>query len=157
MDILYTLFYRVLLSQYKFNCKHPLLLNTTTVEYMAARTLLLATALGALAAPGHGQVGMCYVPGAENRTLYDFHLRNVHLNETLDFSQYRGKVVLVVNVATYWGHTYQYHGLNALQNEYSGDLQVVGVPCNQFHYVSILHIIYSCRLQCYVMNIQLSN
>ncbi|KAK3105840.1 hypothetical protein FSP39_006954 [Pinctada imbricata] len=61
---------------------------------MAGRTLLLASVLGAFLSPGVGSVGvgMCNVPSTETRTLYDFHLRNVHKNETIPFSQYKGKV-----------------------------------------------------------------
>ena len=41
------------------------------------------------------------------------------------------QVVLIVNVATYWGLTLQYTELNALHNKYD-DLVVLGFPCNQF-------------------------
>ena len=45
----------------------------------------------------------------------------------------RGKVVLVVNVASRCGLTPQYAGLEKLQQEFAGsDFTVVGFPCNQF-------------------------
>ena len=45
----------------------------------------------------------------------------------------KGKVTLVVNVASFCGLTPQYAGLQNLQERYgSGDFSVVGVPCNQF-------------------------
>ncbi len=51
----------------------------------------------------------------------------------LDLNQYKGKVVLVVNVASFCGYTKQYTGLQALQEKYGKDgLVVLGVPCNQF-------------------------
>ena len=44
-----------------------------------------------------------------------------------------GKVLLVVNVASYCGYTPQYEGLVALHHELEGGaFAVVGVPCNQF-------------------------
>jgi glutathione peroxidase len=51
----------------------------------------------------------------------------------MDLSQYQGKVVLLVNVATYCGNTPQYKPLEALYEKY-GDkgLVVVGVPANEF-------------------------
>lgn len=45
----------------------------------------------------------------------------------------RGKVTLVVNVASKCGLTPQYEQLEALQKQYGGDsFTVLGVPCNQF-------------------------
>jgi len=105
---------------------------------MADWRLALAAVLGVLS-PALGQMGKCQQPSSDNTTFYDFKLRNVHKNDTINFSDYRGKVVLLVNVATYWGHTYQYHSLNALQSTNS-DFHIIGVPCNQFHYVSICFV-----------------
>jgi glutathione peroxidase len=48
-------------------------------------------------------------------------------------AEYRGQVLLVVNVASRCGFTPQYTGLEALQRKYGGrGLQVLGFPCNQF-------------------------
>ena len=50
-----------------------------------------------------------------------------------DLSQYRGKAVLVVNVASRCGLTPQYEGLENLQKQYGErGFTVLGVPCNQF-------------------------
>jgi glutathione peroxidase len=50
-----------------------------------------------------------------------------------DLGQYRGKAVLVVNVASRCGLTPQYDGLQRLQDTYSErGFTVLGVPCNQF-------------------------
>lgn len=50
-----------------------------------------------------------------------------------DLARYRGRVLLVVNVASRCGLTPQYAGLEALYQEYAGrGLVVLGVPCNQF-------------------------
>jgi glutathione peroxidase len=50
-----------------------------------------------------------------------------------DLGQYRGKAVLVVNVASRCGSTPQYEGLQQLQDTYGErGFTVLGVPCNQF-------------------------
>ncbi|MGP4090860.1 glutathione peroxidase [Streptomyces sp. KR55] len=50
-----------------------------------------------------------------------------------DLSQYTGKAVLVVNVASKCGLTPQYAGLEKLQEQYAErGFTVLGVPCNQF-------------------------
>jgi glutathione peroxidase len=65
-------------------------------------------------------------------TLYDIPLRTL-AGEPTSLAEYRGKAVLLVNVASRCGLTPQYAGLERLQKEY-GDrgFTVVGVPCNQF-------------------------
>jgi len=51
----------------------------------------------------------------------------------IDLAQYKGKVVLFVNVATNCGYTKQYAGLQALYQKYEKDgLVVIGVPANEF-------------------------
>ena len=53
--------------------------------------------------------------------------------ETIDFADYRGKVLLVVNTASECGFTSQYEGLQQLHEAYSDrGLVVLGFPCNQF-------------------------
>ena len=51
----------------------------------------------------------------------------------LDLEQFKGKVTLVVNVASRCGLTPQYAGLEQLQEQFSdAGFTVLGVPCNQF-------------------------
>ncbi|MFI9723119.1 glutathione peroxidase [Streptomyces sp. NPDC052396] len=50
-----------------------------------------------------------------------------------DLAQYRGKAVLIVNVASKCGLTPQYAALEQLHERYAGrGFTVLGVPCNQF-------------------------
>jgi glutathione peroxidase len=50
-----------------------------------------------------------------------------------DFNRFRGKVVMVVNVASNCGLTPQYSGLEALYEKFRDrGFEILGVPCNQF-------------------------
>lgn len=65
-------------------------------------------------------------------SLYDIPLRTLSGADT-SLAEYKGKVVLLVNVASKCGLTPQYEGLEQLQKQYaSRGFTVLGVPCNQF-------------------------
>lgn len=64
--------------------------------------------------------------------LYDIQLKDIQDKET-SLKAYKGKVVLLVNVASKCGYTPQYKGLEALYKKYKDQgLVVVGVPSNDF-------------------------
>ncbi len=65
-------------------------------------------------------------------TIYDFEARKMD-GQTVPLSQYRGKVLLVVNTASACGMTPQFGGLQELHRSYGDQgLVVLGFPCNQF-------------------------
>jgi glutathione peroxidase len=54
-------------------------------------------------------------------------------NKTIKFSSYKGKVLLIVNVASQCGYTPQYEGLEKTYKKYkSKGFEILGFPCNDF-------------------------
>lgn len=67
-----------------------------------------------------------------NKTIYDFKATTIDGDEK-DLSDYKGKVVLIVNVASKCGFTKQYEGLQKIYSDMKDDgFVVLGFPCNQF-------------------------
>tara|TARA_B100000575_G_C22866355_1_gene505864 strand:+ start:114 stop:650 length:537 start_codon:yes stop_codon:yes gene_type:complete len=65
-------------------------------------------------------------------TAYDFEFNGLEGN-SIKLSDYKNKVIVVVNVASRCGYTPQYEDLQALWSEYENkDLVVIGVPTNNF-------------------------
>jgi len=65
-------------------------------------------------------------------SVYDIGLLSLNRQDNIDLSQFKGRYILFVNVASKCGYTYQYGGLQALYEAHSDSLVVIGVPCNQF-------------------------
>jgi glutathione peroxidase len=65
-------------------------------------------------------------------SIYDHSLSTID-GEPAPLSQFEGRVLLVINVASECGFTKQYTGLQALHEKYEGQgLLVLGLPCNDF-------------------------
>jgi glutathione peroxidase len=52
--------------------------------------------------------------------------------EKIEMSAYKGKHILIVNVASKCGFTSQYEDMQKLHEQYKDELVVIGFPCNQF-------------------------
>jgi glutathione peroxidase len=64
-------------------------------------------------------------------SLYDFKMNSID-GKTIDFSQYKGKSVLLVNVASKCGNTPQYGDLQKLHEQYGSKVTILGFPANNF-------------------------
>lgn len=66
------------------------------------------------------------------QSVLDIPLKDINGKDAA-LKDHKGKVILVVNVASKCGYTKQYTGLEALQQKYKDKgFTVVGMPCNQF-------------------------
>jgi len=70
--------------------------------------------------------------GAKEMNIYDIEVQTIE-GKTVTLDTYKNKVMLIVNVASKCGYTYQYEGLEKLHELYANKgLAVLGFPCNQF-------------------------
>lgn len=64
-------------------------------------------------------------------TLYDFKMNSIE-GIPIDFSQYKGKTLLIVNTASRCGFTPQYTDLQKLHDTYGSKVTILGFPANNF-------------------------
>ena len=64
-------------------------------------------------------------------SLYDFKMNSID-GKSIDFSQYKGKTLLIVNVASQCGNTPQYADLQKLHEQYGSKVTILGFPANNF-------------------------
>jgi glutathione peroxidase len=65
------------------------------------------------------------------KSFYDIKINNLQ-GKPINLKEFKGKHILIVNVASKCGFTPQYKDLQELHETYKEKLQVIGVPCNQF-------------------------
>jgi len=64
-------------------------------------------------------------------SLYDFKMNSLEGKE-IDFSQYKGKTLLIVNTTSKCGYTPQYTDLEKLHETYGSKVTILGFPANNF-------------------------
>jgi glutathione peroxidase len=70
--------------------------------------------------------------GVNAKSIFEISVTNID-GQTTTLAPYRGRVLVIVNVASSCGYTGQYEGLQALYAKYQKrGLTVLGFPCNQF-------------------------
>ena len=77
-------------------------------------------------------LAMIMVLALPAQSVYDFTVKDIKGND-VSLANYKGKVLLIVNVASKCGLTPQYEGLEALYQKYKDQgLEILAFPCNQF-------------------------
>jgi len=64
-------------------------------------------------------------------SIYDFHMASIE-GRDIDFSQYKGKYLLIVNTASKCGYTPQYADLEKLHEQFGDKVTILGFPANNF-------------------------
>ncbi len=64
-------------------------------------------------------------------SIYDFKIQSIDGKE-IDFAQYNGKTLLIVNTASECGYTPQYADLQELHEKYGNQITILGFPANNF-------------------------
>ena len=64
-------------------------------------------------------------------SVYDFKINSLD-GKLIDFAQYKGKTLLIVNVASKCGNTPQYEDLQKLHEQYGSKVIILGFPANNF-------------------------
>lgn len=65
------------------------------------------------------------------KSIYDFKVASL-TGGTIDFSNFKGKKILIVNTASKCGLTPQYEGLEKLHQEFGDQVVLIGFPANNF-------------------------
>jgi glutathione peroxidase len=65
------------------------------------------------------------------KSIHEFSIESID-GGTINFADFKGKKIMIVNVASECGHTRQYDDLELLYHWYGKDLVIVGMPCNDF-------------------------
>jgi glutathione peroxidase len=77
-------------------------------------------------------VALTLLTAPMGKTIYDFNMKNIDGKE-IPLAAYKGKVVLIVNVASLCGNTPQYKDIEAMYEKYKDKgLVVLGFPANNF-------------------------
>ncbi len=70
-------------------------------------------------------------PSVHSNSIHTFKIAGLS-GDSIDFNQFKGKKILIVNVASECGYTPQYSDLQKLADTYKDKLVVVGIPANNF-------------------------
>jgi glutathione peroxidase len=99
---------------------------------IAVKNIVGSLLVAALIVVSTGGIAQAATAAAQEKTVLDLKMKSLD-GKNVDLADYKGKVVLIVNVASKCGLTPQYEQLEAIYKKYSEEgLAILGFPCNQF-------------------------
>lgn len=90
------------------------------------KTTLLLIVMCAIAGSGFNAIAQ-----DAKASIYDFKMKSIDGKE-IPLSTYKGKYILIVNVASKCGNTPQYSDLQKMHETYGSELAILGFPANNF-------------------------
>ncbi len=100
-------------------------------QYLLIAAIVVGVMLTVVLANGRKE-GPLQTETKATGSIYNFNVKDINGND-YKLDQLRGKVVMIVNVASKCGYTPQYEGLQALYQKYQDKgLVVLGFPANNF-------------------------
>lgn len=96
---------------------------TSTILFIAVAVMGLASFISSTFSSGK--------KGPVHQSIYEFKIPALN-GDSIDFSQYKGKHLLIVNTASKCGFTPQYADLEKLHDNYGDKVVVLGFPANNF-------------------------
>jgi len=69
---------------------------------------------------------------SSSSSIYDYKIKELNSDNIIELSSFKGRKMLLVNVASRCGYTPQYEDLQKLSMQYEDQLVVIGFPCDQF-------------------------
>lgn len=112
---------------------------SVVVNDMETRSSLVAASLLGCLWVVAGTMTECQQPPSSMESVYSFTAMNINKTMNVSLSEYKGRILVITNVATFWGLTTpHYVGFNALKSKFdSKPFEILAFPCNDFNLVSI--------------------
>lgn len=110
--------------------KHYIIMKNKTVKLSVILCVALAFIISIAATTSKAEK-RSLVKGGAKISIYDFKMKTLDGQE-ISLSKFKGKKMLIVNVASECGFTPQYKNLQALNDAYGSKVAVIGFPANNF-------------------------
>lgn len=102
------------------------------MSFLKSILIMITSLIGGLFADKSETASRPVTHEAAKQTLYDFKVKSLVGGKTVDLSKYKGKKVVILNVASKCGYTKQYADWEKFNKEHGDKVVVLGFPANNF-------------------------